>query len=80
MLTRFSTAVIITTCFPIIGIASPNPFGSSKEECMQISEDKYEADSDYFQQQLYVDETALLNAAQDVHRIELQSCSTTMFF
>lgn len=80
MLTRFSTAVIITTCFPIIGIASPNPFGSSKEECMQISEEKYEADSDYFQQQLSVDETALLNAAQDVHRIELQSCSATMFF
>ena len=80
MLTRSLTVAIFVAIFPMLGTASPNPFGSSKEECIQLSEEKYESDSNYFQEQLNVDETALLNAAQDVRRIELQSCSTTMFF
>ncbi len=77
---RLFTAAIVVASFPMLGIASPNPFGSSKDECMQISEEKYESDSNYFQEQLNVDETALLNAAQGVRRIELQTCSTSMFF
>lgn len=80
MFTRLLTAAFVVSAFPASSWASPNPFGATKEECIKISNEKYEQNSDYIQEQLLSDETPLLNAAQDIHKIELQTCATSMFF
>lgn len=72
-LNRFAVFTLATLAFVSQSNATPDLFGSNQQECEEYVIDKFEADLSYIQQELF-DDSTLINAARDVHEIEMRAC------